>query len=339
MYQILKPLLFQLPPEKAHHIVFSSLQFLLNSPARILIKEIWGVAINKPVTVAGIEFKHPVGLAAGFDKDGLLYPHWSDLGFSFAELGTVTPRPQAGNEKPRLFRLPEDQALINRMGFNNQGVEALAKRLSAKPKDLIIGGNIGKNKATPNEDAVSDYLFCMQKLAPFVDYFTLNISSPNTPGLRALQEKEPLRQLISEVISYSKSQETHRPVFVKIAPDLEEFALGELIEVLMQEGVQGVVATNTTLSRAGLQSEASLIQQAGGLSGKPVRNKSTEVIRFIHRQTSGQLPIIGVGGIFNAADALEKMEAGASLIQLYTGYVYEGPALVRKIVKAMAESA
>lgn len=339
MYQILKPILFQLPPEKAHHIVFSSLRFLLNSPARILIKQIWGNTPSRPVSLAGLKFRHPVGLAAGFDKDGLLYPHWSDLGFSFAELGTVTPKPQSGNEKPRLFRLPKDQALINRMGFNNLGADALAQRLSSRPKDLIIGGNIGKNKATPNEEAVSDYLFCMQKLAPFVDYFTLNISSPNTPGLRALQEKEPLRKLISEVISYSKSLENTRPVFVKIAPDLEEFALGELIEVLVSEGVQGVVATNTTLSRAGLQSDASLIQQAGGLSGKPVRNKSTEVIRFIHRQTSGQLPIIGVGGIFNPADALEKMEAGASLIQLYTGYVYEGPALVRKIGKALAESA
>jgi dihydroorotate dehydrogenase len=343
MYSLLKPLLFQLPPEKAHQLVFSTLRLLMQSPFRSLIKEWWGNTPNYPVTLAGLNFRHPVGLAAGFDKDGVLHPSWSDLGFSFAEYGTVTPKQQSGNEAPRLFRLTKDQALINRMGFNNRGVDHLADLLAARDKasspNFIIGGNIGKNKITPNEEAVNDYLYCMEKLAPQVDYFTINISSPNTPGLRALQEKEPLKKLLSATVAYAQSLPTRRPVFVKIAPDLDEFALGELIEVLIQEQVQGVVATNTTLSRTGLLSNSDLIQQSGGLSGKPLKQKSTETIRWIHRQTNGELPIIGVGGIFHPEDALEKLDAGASLIQLYTGYVYEGPALVRRIVRAIAESA
>lgn len=335
MYALLKPLLFQLDPEKAHHLVFSLLRHSLNSPLKPLLQQWWGIVPDKPVTVSGLTFRHPVGLAAGFDKDGMLYPHWAALGFSFAELGTVTPKPQAGNEKPRLFRLTRDQALINRMGFNNLGVEALAQKLSAHSPDLIIGGNIGKNKNTPNEEATRDYLACMQALAGKVRYFTLNISSPNTPGLRALQEKEPLRQLISAVVSYAKTLPGNHPIWVKIAPDLEKPALMELLDVLITEGVQGVVATNTTLSRDNLASPPSLINQAGGLSGKPVRNKSTEIIRLIHRETNGTLSIIGVGGIFSPEDALEKLEAGASLIQLYTGYVYEGPGLVKRIVRSL----
>ncbi len=335
MYPLIKSLLFQMPPEQAHHFAMHALRMFLNSPLRPLFRAMWANVPDKPVTIAGLTFRHPVGLAAGFDKDGVLYPHWSDLGFAFAELGTVTPRPQAGNEKPRLFRLSEDQALINRMGFNNEGVEALSRRLSRSPKDLIIGGNIGKNKDTPNEQAARDYIHCIKHLHPLVDYFTINISSPNTPGLRSLQEKEPLNHLIREVVDFARSLPNAKPVFVKIAPDLEEDALGELVDVLMARKVDGVVATNTTLSRTGLKSPTALTQQSGGLSGKPVKSKSTAVIRFIHQQTQGQLPIIGVGGIFSPEDALEKLEAGASLIQLYTGFVYEGPGLVKRIVKGI----
>jgi dihydroorotate dehydrogenase len=335
MYPFIKSLLFQLPPEQAHHLVMNTLRVVLQSPLRSFFRQMWADVPNKPVELAGLIFRHPVGLAAGFDKDGVLFPQWSDMGFAFAELGTVTPRPQAGNAKPRLFRLPEDHALINRMGFNNQGAEALAHRLHASRADLIIGGNIGKNKDTPNEKAAEDYIQCIKTLHEGVDYFTVNISSPNTPGLRSLQEKEPLNHLIREVVDYSRSLPNPRPIFVKIAPDMEELALGELIEVLMDRGVDGVVATNTTLSRTGLNSPISLTSEAGGLSGKPLRSKSTAVIRFIHTQTHGKLPIIGVGGIFSPEDAREKLDAGASLLQLYTGFVYEGPGLVKRIVRSL----
>lgn len=333
MYGLIRPLLFRLEPETAHHLVFNTLRILLASPLKSLLTSAWGNTAEKTVDVAGLKFRHPLGLAAGFDKDGILHPHWGSMGFSFVELGTVTPRPQAGNPKPRLFRLPQDQALINRMGFNNLGVDALAQKLRNVSSDIIIGGNIGKNKDTPNESAHEDYLYCLQALAPFVDYFTLNISSPNTPNLRALQEKEPLQKLISSVVQASRNLKTPRPVFVKIAPDLSESALGELLDVLLSEGVQGVVATNTTLSRENLLSPKQIQQQAGGLSGKPLKNKSTEVIRFIHRHTGGILPVIGAGGIFCADDALEKLDAGASLVQIYTGYIYQGPSLPRDILK------
>lgn len=333
LYNLFKNILFQIDPETAHHKTMQALRYTLNSPLKSFLKVKTDDLNLKPVSFAGLSFPHPVGLAAGFDKDGVLYPHWSAFGFSFAELGTVTPKPQAGNPKPRLFRLIEDQAIINRMGFNNQGAKALAQVLASHKPDCIIGGNIGKNKDTPNEEAVQDYMLCMDALAPVVDYFTINISSPNTPGLRDLQEKTALQALLRGIMEHARQQQTVRPVFVKIAPDLETQALSEILDVFLQEGIQGIVAGNTTLMRSGLKSGAALTGEAGGLSGKPLTQRSTEIIRFISRETGGKMPIIGVGGIFSADDAQAKLDAGAQLVQLYTGFVYEGPGLVRAILK------
>jgi dihydroorotate dehydrogenase len=333
VYSLLKNLLFQIDPETAHHKTMHLLRYTLNSPLKSLLQVRTDDLQLKPVSFAGLSFPHPVGLAAGFDKDGILYPHWSAFGFSFAELGTVTPKPQAGNPKPRLFRLKEDQAIINRMGFNNQGAQALAHILASHKPDCIIGGNIGKNKDTPNEDAVRDYMLCMDVLAPVVDYFTINISSPNTPGLRDLQEKSALQTLLRGIMQHAKQLSAKRPVFVKIAPDLESTAISEMLDVFIQEGIQGIVAGNTTLQRSGLKSPISLTNEAGGLSGKPLTQRSTEIIRFIAKETGGSMPIIGVGGIFSADDSQAKLDVGAHLIQLYTGFVYEGPGLVRKILE------
>lgn len=333
IYPLLKSLLFQLDPETAHHRVMQTMKHILNSPLKALVQVKTNDLQLKPITFAGLQFPHPVGLAAGFDKDGLLYPHWSSFGFSFVELGTVTPKPQIGNPKPRLFRLPEDKALINRMGFNNHGVQALAHILAAKSPDCIIGGNIGKNKDTPNENAVHDYTECIDHLAPYVDYFTLNISSPNTPGLRDLQEKNALQALLHGVMQHVKHSPIQRPVFVKIAPDLELNAVAEMLDVFLQEGIQGLISGNTTLQRSGLKSPDILTAEAGGLSGKPLAKRSTELIRFITRETNMRLPVIGVGGIFSADDAQAKLDAGATLIQLYTGFVYQGPGIVRNILK------
>lgn len=333
IYSLFKNLLFQIDPETAHHQTMQLLRLTMNSPLKSLLHVSTQDLNLKPVSFAGLSFPHPVGLAAGFDKDGLLYPHWSAFGFSFAELGTVTPRPQAGNPKPRLFRLKEDRAIINRMGFNNQGAKALAHVLSAHKPDCIIGGNIGKNKDTPNAEALQDYMLCMDALAPVVDYFTINISSPNTPGLRDLQEKSALKALLKGIMAHARHQQIVRPVFVKIAPDLEAHAISEMLDVFLQEGIQGIVAGNTTLQRSGLKSPATLTHEAGGLSGKPLAQRSTEIIRFIARETDGKMPTIGVGGIFSADDAQAKLDAGAQLVQLYTGFVYEGPGLVRKILE------
>ncbi len=281
-------------------------------------------------TVFGIKFPNPVGLAAGFDKDANLFNQLSDFGFGFIEIGTLTPRPQDGNPKKRLFRLREDKALINRMGFNNDGVEAAAKRLRNK-KNVIVGGNIGKNKITANEDAAHDYLFCFEKLFDLVDYFVVNVSSPNTPNLRELQEKEPLTKLLNVLQNKNYSYKNPKPILLKIAPDLSDDQLLDIIDIVRTTKIDGVIATNTTISRDGLLSENK--KEAGGLSGKPLEKRSTEVIRFLHQKSSGAFPIIGVGGIHSAADAIEKLNAGASLIQLYTGFIYEGPVLVRSINK------
>lgn len=294
--------------------------------------------------VFGLKFKNPVGLAAGFDKNAALYNELSDFGFGFVEIGTLTPKPQDGNPKKRLFRLKKDQAIINRMGFNNQGVEQAVTALK-KPHRVLIGGNIGKNKLTPNEQAVSDYLICLEALFSSVDYFVVNVSSPNTPGLRALQEKEPLKALLNSLMKRkaelhaAASELANRPLLLKIAPDLTDEQLLDIIEIVAETKIDGVIASNTTLSRKGLASNESLTAQAGGLSGKPVKDRSTHVIKFLFEKSKGAFPIIGVGGIHSAQDALEKLAAGASLIQLWTGFVYEGPALVKKINKALIAQA
>jgi dihydroorotate dehydrogenase len=289
--------------------------------------------------VFGLKFKNPVGLAAGFDKNALLYNELSDFGFGFIEIGTLTPKPQDGNPKKRLFRLKKDQAIINRMGFNNAGVASAVKALK-KQHNVLIGGNIGKNKITPNDQATEDYIICTQALWPHVDYFVVNVSSPNTPGLRELQEKAPLTALLKALkaenaVLATKYAQKPKPFLLKIAPDLTEHQLLDIIAIIQETQIDGVIATNTTISREGLLSEELLVNETGGLSGVPVRKRSTEVIRFLSEKSNKAFPIVGVGGIHSAEDALEKIEAGATLIQLWTGFVYEGPALVKKINKAI----
>lgn len=290
--------------------------------------------------VFGLRFKNPVGLAAGFDKNADYVEEMAALGFGFVEIGTVTPRPQPGNDKPRMFRLTEDDALINRMGFNNQGVDVAATRLRyVKNRDsIIIGGNIGKNKDTPNEDAVNDYTYCFDALFDVVDYFVVNVSSPNTPGLRDLQEKGPLMKILQALQSRNNKAGVSRPILLKIAPDLTDGQLDDIVELVTESGIAGVVATNTTISREGLRSNPAQVQEAGGLSGKPLRARATEVIRYLVAKSGGRFPIIGVGGIHSPADAIEKMEAGAALVQLYTGFIYEGPNLIKSICKKIAHT-
>lgn len=289
--------------------------------------------------VAGLKFKNPVGLAAGFDKDGKFLQPMSEVGFGFLEIGTVTPLPQIGNDKPRLFRLPKDKGLINRMGFNNEGVNALVKRLKDfDKKDLIIGGNIGKNKVTPNENAVDDYLICFQKLHPYVDYFVVNVSSPNTPGLRDLQEKKPLMKILSTLKTENQKQAIQRPIFLKIAPDLTDGQLDDIVDIVQETQIQGVIATNTTISREGLHTSSETIETIGngGLSGQPVKTRSTAVISYLHHKSQGSFDIIGVGGICSPQDAIEKIEAGAKLVQIYSGMIYSGPNLIKSTLKALA---
>ncbi len=285
----------------------------------------------------GLTFPNPVGLAAGLDKNAVLVDELSHFGFGFIEIGTLTPRPQAGNPVPRLFRLPADGGLINRMGFNNDGVAVAVERLRERKGKIIIGGNIGKNKDTPNEAAEQDYIACFEALYEVVDYFVINVSSPNTPNLRALQEREPLQRLILALQNQNLARAKPKPILLKIAPDLNEAQLDDIVAMAAETNLSGLIATNTTISRSGLQTPSNNIEQigAGGLSGKPLAKRATEVIRYLHRQSGGSIPIIGVGGIFSPEDALEKLAAGASLIQLYTGFIYEGPALVRNINKAL----
>jgi dihydroorotate dehydrogenase len=282
----------------------------------------------------GLTFPNPVGLAAGFDKDAKLYQELSNFGFGFIEIGTLTPKPQPGNPKKRLFRLPEDNGLINRMGFNNQGVVEAIERLK-KNNGVLIGGNIGKNKITPNDEAVSDYVQCFEALFPHVDYFVVNVSSPNTPNLRALQDKEPLQHLLQTLKDLNLKRNSPKPILLKIAPDLIDDQLLDIIDIVTTVKIDGVIASNTTLSREGLISSNK--SEMGGLSGKPVAERSTEVIRFLHKKSNNAFPIIGVGGIHSSEDAINKLNAGASLIQLYTGFVYEGPGVIKKINKAILE--
>ncbi len=326
-------------PEKAHHVVTGGLRtFTKVWGAKSLIRSIY--AVNDPRLereVFGLKFKNPVGLAAGFDKNAEYIDDMAKFGFGFIEIGTVTPKPQPGNDKPRMFRLVSDNALINRMGFNNQGADVAAGRLQyLKNKEgVIIGGNIGKNKITPNEDAVNDYIYCFHALYDYVDYFVVNVSSPNTPGLRDLQEKEPLMQLLNRLQELNRVKPQPKPILLKIAPDLTDSQLDDIIEIVTATQIAGVIATNTTISRSGLKSEARLVSEAGGVSGKPLTARSTEVIRYLSEKSNKAFPIIGVGGIHSAQDAIEKLEAGASLIQIYTGFIYEGPALIGDICKAI----
>lgn len=338
MYKVfIKPILFLFDPEWVHHTVFSTLKLIHRIPGiGNLIKGFYQVKDQRlERKLFGLTFPNPVGLAAGFDKDAKLYKELSNFGFGFIEIGTLTPKPQPGNPKKRLFRLPEDGGLINRMGFNNEGVEAAIERLK-RNKGILIGGNIGKNKLTPNEEAVSDYVQCFEALFPHVDYFVVNVSSPNTPNLRALQDKEPLTHLLQTLKDLNHSKSKPKPILLKIAPDLTEEQLVDIIDIITSVKIDGVIATNTTLSREGLYSENK--SEMGGLSGKPVTKKSTEVIRFLHEKSKNAFPIIGVGGIHSPEDAIEKLEAGASLVQLYTGFVYEGPGVVKRINKAILKS-
>ncbi|MFN5734791.1 MAG: quinone-dependent dihydroorotate dehydrogenase, partial [Flavobacteriales bacterium] len=292
-------------------------------------------------TFLGLEFKNPIGLAAGFDKDATCFSAMGSLGFGFVEIGTVTPKPQEGNDKPRLFRLKKDEALINRMGFNNMGVDEARKRLMSGDRNgLIIGGNIGKNKWTPNAQANEDYLYCFKSLYDCVDYFVVNVSSPNTQQLRALQEKEPLIELLNALNSENALRGNKRPILLKIAPDLSFEQLDDIVEVAKVTKLSGIVATNTTIDRSCLtQSEKRLDQIGnGGLSGKPLKDQSTAVIAYLSKKTNGTLPIIGVGGIHSKEDALEKLAAGATLIQLYTGFIYEGPPLIQSIKQGIVSS-
>jgi dihydroorotate dehydrogenase len=339
MYNIVKKILFKYDPEVVHHKVMKWLTKAYNLGLGKKYLES-NYCIKHPSLereVFGLKFKNPVGLAAGFDKDGKFVDELACLGFGFIEIGTVTPRPQDGNEKPRLFRFPEDAAIINRMGFNNEGVEAAAIRLKNRTTNIIIGGNIGKNKATLNEDAIKDYEYCFKKLFDVVDYFVVNVSSPNTPNLRELQEKKPLHDLLLHIQNINLSYPSPKPLLLKIAPDLTESQLDDVIEIVNSVKLSGIVATNTTIDRDGLSVDKKTIDKtgAGGVSGKPLKQRSTEIIKYISKKTNGKLPIIAVGGIFTAEDAIEKIEAGASLVQVYTGFIYQGPAIVKNICKKM----
>ena len=334
--QLIRPILFWFDPEKVHYFTFSLIRFLSKIPGiSSLFRVIYEV--NDPRLereVFGLKFKNPVGLAAGFDKDAKLYNELSNFGFGFIEIGTLTPKGQEGNPKTRLFRLKEDSAIINRMGFNNGGVQEAVERLKSNTS-VLIGGNIGKNKLTPNELATSDYEICFDALYDYVDYFVVNVSSPNTLNLRELQEKEPLKQLLQTLQNKNLARPKQKPILLKIAPDLTNEQLVDIIKIVTATKIAGVIATNTTISREGLQSENKL--ETGGLSGKPLTKRATEVIRFLAEKSNRSFPIIGVGGIHSPEDAIEKLEAGASLIQLYTGFIYEGPALIKKINKAILE--
>lgn len=338
MYKsLIRPLLFKYDPEKVHHFTFKFLKNIFKVPgvAGILKAKFQMKDARLEREVFGLKFKNPVGLAAGFDKDAKLYKELDALGFGFIEVGTVTPKPQPGNEKKRLFRLKQDEAIINRMGFNNGGVEEMVKRLK-KNKGVMIGGNIGKNKVTPNADAVEDYKICFEALYPYVDYFVVNVSSPNTPNLRELQDKEPLTKLLDTLQGMNGKKAAPKPILLKIAPDLTDSQLLDIIDIVKETGIAGVIATNTTIAREGLKSDAR--DETGGLSGKPLKNRSTEVIRFLSEKSGRAFPIVGVGGIHSAHDAMEKLEAGASLVQLYTGFIYEGPKLIKEINKKILET-
>lgn len=339
MYKLLRSILFFFDAEKVHYFTTGMLRFSLSVPGgKLLFKKLFAINDSRLKTnVFGLTFDNPVGLAAGFDKNATMYNDLAYCGFGFIEIGTLTPKGQPGNDKPRLFRLKQDEAIVNRMGFNNDGVEIAVEQLKKRRTNIIIGGNIGKNKVTPNENADSDYLTAFDVLHPYVDYFVVNVSSPNTPNLRALQEKEPLMKLLQSLKNENVLKKAPKPILLKIAPDLTNEQLDDIIEIVQTTKIDGVIATNTTIERSGLKSSNELVDKigAGGVSGKPLTKRSTEVIRYLSEKSAKSFPIIGVGGIHSPLDALEKLDAGASLIQLYTGFIYEGPGLVKRINKAI----
>ncbi|ATP59085.1 dihydroorotate dehydrogenase (quinone) [Pedobacter ginsengisoli] len=344
MYRLIKPIFFKFDPEEVHYFVVKRLKWFHDHfpLGQTILRGSFDVNIKGlEREVFGIKFKNPVGLAAGFDKNGEYIEALSDLGFGFIEVGTVTPLPQPGNDKPRMFRLEDDSAIINRMGFNNKGVDTLAERLrllKAANSDIVVGGNIGKNKNTPNEDAISDYIKCFDRLFDVVDYFVVNVSSPNTPGLRALQEKEPLMELLNTLQQRNNKNNVSRPILLKIAPDLTNEQLDDIVEIVMSTGIAGVIATNTTIDRSTLQSPEPLKSEMGGLSGKPLTQRSVEVVRYLAVKSNKAFPIIGVGGIHSPKDAQDMLDAGASLVQLYTGFIYEGPGLIKRICKELVKA-
>lgn len=353
MYKFFRNILFVFPPEWVHYFSMNCLRLLCSIQ---FIKKLVASWFTPPLvpgdwSIDGLNFKNPVGLGAGFDKNAKYLRELEALGFGFVEIGTVTPRPQAGNDKPRLFRLSKDKALINRMGFNNDGVHVIAERLKNWRSEMrnqfsnirqqgsafVIGGNIGKNKSTPNEDAWKDYETCFKELHPFVDYFVVNVSSPNTPGLRELQEKESLRKILRHLQMINNGKAVAKPILLKIAPDLSGEQLDDVIDLAMEIRLDGVVAANTTIDREGLEHDFKIgTKEAGGLSGKPLQKRSTEIVKYIFDQTKGEIPIIASGGIFTGRDAKEKFDAGASLVQVWTGFIYEGPSIVKKICKYLS---
>jgi dihydroorotate dehydrogenase len=341
MYRLVKPIFFKFDPENVHYFVVKRLKWFNDyfPLGKTILRSTFDYsAKGLEREVFGLKFKNPVGLAAGFDKNGEYVEALSNLGFGFIEVGTVTPLPQPGNDKPRMFRLQDDSAIINRMGFNNKGVDVMAERLRLlkdKHPDIIVGGNIGKNKNTPNEQANCDYVKSFDRLFDVVDYFVVNVSSPNTPGLRALQEKEPLMDLLNTLQKRNSKNGISRPILLKIAPDLTDEQLDDIVEIVKKTQIAGVIATNTTVDREGLYSEENLKTQTGGLSGKPLTERSTEVIKYLSEKSGKSFPIIGVGGIHSPEDAKAKLEAGASLVQLYTGFIYEGPGLIKRICKSL----
>ncbi|HYM94115.1 MAG TPA: quinone-dependent dihydroorotate dehydrogenase [Chitinophagaceae bacterium] len=344
MYKFLRNILFLFSPEWVHYFSMNCLKFLCSIGfLKKIIAKIFKPEGNNEFSIFNLQFPNRVGLGAGFDKNAKYLKELEILGFGFVEIGTVTPLPQKGNPKPRLFRLPKDKALINRMGFNNDGAKAIAKRLkkfkiqNSKSK-IIIGGNIGKNKITPNEEAWKDYEICFKEMHSYVDYFVVNVSSPNTPGLRKLQEKESLRKILSLLQNENSKFKIQRPILLKIAPDLTNEQLDDVIDLAIEIKLDGLVASNTTIARDNLSENSKLKSRKignGGLSGLPLKQRSTEIVKYIHQKTNGQLPIIASGGIFNAKDAEEKITAGASLVQVWTGFIYEGPGIVKNIYKKL----
>jgi len=355
MYTLLRTILFNFSPEAVHHFSMKALKLVCGTwlGKKILTSLFTDKNAKLHTLFLGLQFRNPVGLAAGFDKNAEYLRELECLGFGFVETGTVTPKAQPGNDKPRVFRLPADKALINRMGFNNEGVEVVAERLKMwKEKSesggvsreagdgvsyrMIIGGNIGKNKITPNEEAWKDYEICFNALHAYVDYFVVNVSSPNTPGLRELQEKESLRKILVHLQQLNAGKAVQRPILLKIAPDLTNEQLDDVAALALEIKLDGLVATNTTIGREGLSEESGVVsRETGGLSGKPLQKRSTEVLKYLITRTNGEIPVIASGGIFTGIDAKEKLKAGSPLVQVWTGFIYEGPAIVKKITRSL----
>ena len=342
MYRyIIRPVLFLFSPESVHHFIVIIIKIAFRLPGiSTLIEKFFNVKHpGLQREFMGLKFENPVGLAAGFDKNGTFFNEFSSFGFSFIEVGTITPKGQPGNPKPRSFRLTKDRALINRMGFNNIGVQEAIKNLKRRKQGLIIGGNIGKNTLTPNEKAVEDYEYCFRELYNYVDYFVVNVSCPNITDLSELQDQDALEKILGRLVTIRKKQSVYRPVLLKISPDLNNKQLDQVIDIHFKIGIDGIVATNTTIQRNGLKTDREKVRKIGngGLSGRPLTERSAEVIRYIHAKSDGKIPVIGVGGIMTVEDAVEKLKAGATLIQVYSGFIYNGPGFVKKINKALLE--